>query len=46
MKKLVVGAAVLAAVVGYAVSAFAGCPPGTAYNCQSSWNGKQSCGCR
>jgi hypothetical protein len=21
-------------------------PPGTAYNCETTYNGKQSCGCR
>ena len=46
MKKLIAGAAALAAVVGYAVSAWAACPPGTAYNCVPSYGGKQSCGCR
>jgi hypothetical protein len=45
MKKLVVGAAALVAVVGYALSAWAACPPGTAYHCYPSANGKQSCGC-
>lgn len=26
--------------------AFAGCPPGTRYDCYTTANGKQSCGCR
>jgi len=46
MKKWIVGAAALAAVVGYAVTAWAACPPGTSYNCYTTSNGKQSCGCR
>jgi hypothetical protein len=27
-------------------AALAACPPGTAYNCSTTYNGKQSCGCR
>jgi hypothetical protein len=46
MKKLVIGAATLLAVAGYAWSALAACPPGTTYNCYTTANGKQSCGCR
>jgi len=46
MKKLIVGAAALVTVVGYTVAAWAACPPGTRYDCNSTWGGKQSCGCR
>lgn len=46
MKKLIVGTAARLAVAGYAVSAWAACPPGTKYNCYGTPNGKQSCGCR
>jgi hypothetical protein len=28
------------------VPASAGCPPGTRYDCVTTYNGKQSCGCR
>ena len=28
------------------IPAKASCPPGTAYNCTTTFNGKQSCGCR
>lgn len=28
------------------IPASAACPPGTRYDCTSSYNGKQSCGCR
>jgi hypothetical protein len=27
-------------------AAMAACPKGTAYNCETTYNGKQSCGCR
>jgi len=30
----------------YATSAEARCPPGTRYDCVSTFSGKQSCGCR
>jgi hypothetical protein len=46
MKKLIVGAAALIAVAGYAISAWAACPPYTSYQCYTTYNGKQSCGCR
>ena len=29
-----------------AMPAKAHCPEGTSYGCTSTWNGKQSCGCR
>lgn len=34
------------ALLGTAIPAEAKCPPGTAYNCTTTYNGKQSCGCR
>jgi hypothetical protein len=37
------------AAVSFLVSAIpakASCPPGTTYNCTTTFNGKQSCGCR
>lgn len=27
-------------------SVFASCPPGTRYDCYTTYGGKQSCGCR
>lgn len=42
MKKMI-AAALLTLVTA---SAFASCPPGTRYDCQTMPNGKQSCGCR
>ena len=41
MKKLI--AIALFAIAGVASAA---CPPGTRYDCQSTFSGKQSCGCR
>lgn len=40
--------AILAALIvgGFVAQAMAACPPGTAYNCYTTSNGKQSCGCR
>ena len=47
MKPLVVMAAVLLAVAGYALSAWADdCPPGTSNNCYTTSTGKQVCTCR
>ena len=46
MRKTLAIAAALAALTGYASLAWAKCPPGTAYNCYTTANGKQSCGCR
>ena len=43
MKQIVL--AILATVV-VSSAALAACPPGTAYNCYTTGNGKQSCGCR
>jgi hypothetical protein len=45
MKKLLFALAALS-VLGTAIPAKAACPPGTIYNCTSTFNGKQSCGCR
>jgi hypothetical protein len=44
MKKLLFALAALS-VLGTVIPAKAACPPGTTYNCTSSYNGKQSCGC-
>jgi hypothetical protein len=46
MKKLIAGAAALVAVAGYAMSAWAACPPGTSYHCYPSYGGKMACGCQ
>lgn len=35
-----------ASVVSFATPANAACPPGTRYDCVTTFNGKQSCGCR
>lgn len=32
-------------LAGTAIAA-ASCPPGTSYQCYTTYNGKQSCGCR
>jgi hypothetical protein len=45
MKKLLFALAALS-VLGTVIPAKAACPPGTIYNCTSTFNGKQSCGCR
>jgi hypothetical protein len=45
MKHLVLALSALA-LLGTVIPAKAACPPGTAYNCSSTYNGKQSCGCR
>lgn len=41
MKKLI--AIALLTISGIAAAA---CPPGTRYDCQSTFSGKMSCGCR
>ena len=41
MKRLIVAAAALVAVVGYALTAWAACPAGTTYQCSGG-----SCSCR
>jgi hypothetical protein len=47
MKKLVVMAAALLAVAGYALSAWADdCPAGTTNTCYTTSSGKQVCTCR
>lgn len=47
MVRVIVAVAALAASsIALAIPAQAGCPPGTAYNCTTTYNGKQSCGCR
>lgn len=33
-------------MLGTVIPAKASCPPGTKYDCTSTYNGKQSCGCR
>lgn len=42
MKKLAV--AIVTTLI--TASAFAACPAGTRYDCVTTYNGKQSCGCR
>ena len=42
MKKIIVGAL----LASFAFATFASCPIGTRYDCQSTFNGKMSCGCR
>lgn len=44
--KYVVLALSLLSVIGSVIPAQAGCPAGTRYDCTSTANGKQSCGCR
>jgi hypothetical protein len=46
IKLLIAAAALAASSIAMAIPAKAACPPGTAYNCSSTYNGKQSCGCR
>jgi len=46
MRKMIAGVAALVALAGFASLAWAKCPPGTEYQCERQWNGKQSCGCR
>lgn len=43
MKSIMLGAALL--IVGI-TTALASCPPGTRYDCYTTANGRQSCGCR
>lgn len=45
MKHLLLGLAALA-LLGTVIPAKASCPPGTAYSCVPSYNGKMACGCR
>lgn len=45
MKQLVLALSALA-LLGTVIPAKAACPAGTSYNCYSTPNGKQSCGCR
>lgn len=42
MKKIIV----TALLASFAFAAFASCPAGTRYDCQSTFSGKMSCGCR
>ena len=42
MKKIIVAAF----LASFAYASFAACPIGTRYDCQSTFNGKMSCGCR
>lgn len=47
MKNWIAGTIVLfSVVVGIVATAYAACPPGTRYDCQTTASGKQSCGCR
>jgi hypothetical protein len=45
MKHLLFALSALA-LLATVIPASAGCPPGTRYDCTSTYNGKQSCGCR
>ncbi len=45
MKHLILALAALA-LLGTMIPAEAACPAGTRYDCTSTYNGKQSCGCR
>jgi hypothetical protein len=45
MKHLLFALAALS-VLSWSIPASAACPPGTSYNCTTTYNGKQSCGCR
>jgi hypothetical protein len=45
MKHLLLALSALA-LLGTVIPADASCPPGTRYDCQTTYNGKQSCGCR
>lgn len=45
MKHLLLALSALA-LLGTVIPAKAACPPGTRYDCTSTYNGKQSCGCR
>jgi hypothetical protein len=47
MKHLLLALSALALLVTMIPTpADASCPPGTRYDCQTTYNGKQSCGCR
>jgi hypothetical protein len=46
MTKLIIAIAALSFLAVTTMPAKANCPPGTSYQCTSTWNGKQSCGCR
>lgn len=39
-------AVIIALFMSFTASAWAACPAGTSYNCTTTYNGKQSCGCR
>jgi hypothetical protein len=44
MKTLVLAATLAATLI--TSTAYAACPAGTRYDCYTTFNGKQSCGCR
>jgi hypothetical protein len=46
MKHYLMALAALSFLATTIIPAKAACPPGTSYNCTSTFNGKQSCGCR
>jgi len=46
MKQLVLALSALSFLVVAIAPAKAACPPGTKYDCTTTYNGKQSCGCR
>jgi hypothetical protein len=46
MSKLIFAVSALALLAVTTIPAKAGCPAGTRYDCQTTANGKQSCGCR
>lgn len=45
MKHLLLAMAALS-FLATVIPAKAACPPGTRYDCTTTYNGKQSCGCR
>lgn len=46
MKSLIFAFASLSLLATTIIPAKASCPPGTRYDCVTTYNGKQSCGCR
>lgn len=46
MKSMIFAFSVLSLLATTIIPANAGCPAGTRYDCTSTYNGKQSCGCR
>lgn len=46
MKSFIFAFAALSMLMTTIIPADAACPPGTRYDCYTTYNGKQSCGCR